>query len=574
MRKNKTETLSALRIKIEALRADIKQLNAKLAMSSAAFLNIVGKSADGVLIVNQDNMVVYTNYAAIKLFDRNLADLLGEPLALNIDAMQFDNASETETTTELRIPNAAGGETVTEVFVLQTVWNNEPCFVVNLRDITARKKSEALLHHTATHDFLTDLPNRAHLEMKIGEAIDYANEHKQHMAVLYLDLDDFKAVNDTFGHAVGDTLLKEVSTLLLRHVRHGDTVARLGGDEFVIILNTLRKPDYAAVVARAILERLGRVFLIHEKEVCINASIGIAVYPVCGANVTELLKNADTAMYAAKGHGKNQYRFFTQELSQQSEQNLHITNGLRHAIRNQELRLQFQPIIELQQLTCCGIEALVRWQHPRLGLVYPDQFLPYAEEIGSMSAIGRWIFKQALNDYSRMDLKSPLFLSVNMSATEFTSDDIDQFILSSMQEHTLLTNKLVVELTETILMSYPEIAIKNIKRLTAHGVRVAIDDYGIGYSSLSLLKHLPISILKIDKLFITDIGINLNDAVIIKSTIQLAHNLGLKVVAEGVETQDQLMFLQEHGCDYAQGYYFSEPLFVDQLVEYVNALNG
>ncbi len=574
MRKNKTETLSALRIKIEALRTDIKQLNAKLAMSSAAFLNIVGKSSDGVLIVNQDNMVVYTNYAAIKLFDRNLADLLGEPLALNMDTLQFDHAGETETTTELRIPNAAGGETVTEAFVLQTVWNNESCFVVNLRDITERKKSEALLHHTATHDFLTDLPNRVHLEGKIGEAIRYANEHKQHMAVLYLDLDDFKAVNDTFGHAVGDALLKEVSTLLLRHVRHGDTVARLGGDEFVIILNTLRKPDYAAVVARAILERLGRVFFIHEKEVYVNVSIGIAVYPVCGANITELLKNADIAMYAAKGHGKNQYRFFTQELSQQSEQNLYITNGLRHAIRNQELRLQFQPIIELQQLTCSGIEALVRWQHPRLGLVCPEQFLPYAEEIGSMSAIGRWIFKQALNDYSRMDLKSLSFLSVNMSATEFTAEDIDQFIFSSMQEHTVPSNKLVVELTETILMSYPEIAIKNIKRLTAQGVRVAIDDYGIGYSSLSLLKRLPVAILKIDKLFIADIGINLNDAVIIKSTIQLAHNLGLKVVAEGVETQEQLIFLQEHGCDYAQGYYFSEPLSVEQLVGYVRALNG
>ena len=345
-----------------------------------------------------------------------------------------------------------------------------------------RKKFEETLEHLTTHDHLTDLPNRSYLEKLIENVIGSISDNEQCMALIHLDLDNFKLVNDALGHSVGDRLLKEVSTLLLQNVSHHDIVARLGGDEFVIILKALKKPGDAADVCQRLLIKFDKAFNFDEKEVYINASLGIAVYPFCGSNAVELLKNADMAMYAAKRLGKNQYRFFTQELSRQTEQNIKIISGLRHAISKQELRLQYQPIIDMQHLTCVGIEVLVRWQHPQLGLLFPDQFLSYAEDIGTMLAIGRWIFQQALDDYKRMDLESLSFVSINMSATEFTATEVNDFIVSSMIKRAIIPSKLVVELTETVIMYHPEIVLDQMKRLTDVGVRIAIDDYGMGYS--------------------------------------------------------------------------------------------
>lgn len=566
MKKNKPKTLLSLSKTINSQNSKIKQLKAKLAMSSAAFLHVVGKSSDGVIIIDKQKMVVYTNYAAMQIFDKNLVELLGEPLAINFDLLPLEHYNEPK---ELSISKSSGGNAIVEVSVLKTEWNNEACYVLNFRDITERKNSEKMLEYIATHDYLTDLPNRIYFEKQVENAISYAQNNKQHMAVIYLDLDNFKTINDTFGHTVGDHILKEVSALLLQSIRQGDTVARLGGDEFAISLNTLRKPDYAAIVSQTILDKLRKFIRIEGKDIFINASIGIAVYPFCGSNAETLLKNADIGMYAAKSYGKNQYRYFTKELSQQSEQNIYIVNGLRNVIQNQELRLQYQPIIDLNTLQCSGIETLVRWQHPQLGLILPEKFLPNAEEIGAMVDMGCWIFNQALDDFDKLKYASSLFLTLNMSSTEFTAKDIDHFILSSIKQRAISYDQLVIELTETVIMQHPELTIEKIKNLSSSGARFAIDDFGVGYSSLNLLKQLPINILKIDKSFIDGILKSSNDTIIVISTIQLGHNLGLKVIAEGVETKEQLAFLKEHGCDYAQGYYFSKPLYFKQLEQYL-----
>lgn len=431
-----------------------------------------------------------------------------------------------------------------------------------------QKKSEQLLEYMSTHDFLTDLPNRMYLERQIDQAIQCASDRGNHMALLYLDLDNFKLINDTLGHRVGDMLLKEVSVVLQQGVRSGDFVARMGGDEFALVLNDIKIPDRAATVARLILDKLRMVFSVDGKEVYINASIGIAVYPIADLNAVELLKHADMAMYTAKTNGKNQYQFYSTDLNRQNEQMLQIINGLRNAVQNKELFLQYQPIIDINSERCCGVETLMRWEHPQLGLILPDQFLPYINAAGEMVTISQWVIHQALEDYDKLHFEPPWFMSVNVSADELGEAETLKAIMSCFRER-CTPKQLVVELTETSIMRHPEESIEKLKYLSDMGVQIAIDDYGTGYSSLSLLKQLPISLLKIDKSFIDDIDKETNNMIIIESTIRLAHRLGIKVIAEGVETEAQLVFLKQHACDYVQGYYLSMPLSFHELLAYI-----
>lgn len=567
MKKNANKT-RARNNKPKAQQAEIIGLAERAAINSAAFFNVVRRSLDGIIIVDQEKMVIYTNNAGVNLFDSNIIDFLGKSIDLNFDTI--DSLDNPETIAKLKIPNRKGGVTTAEVSVFKTEWNNQLCLVAIFHDISEQEHYKEKLNYIATHDYLTNLTNRNYFETQMNRAIEYAKEHKQHMALIYLDLDDFKRVNDSLGHVVGDNLLKKIATLLVKNSRKGDTVTRLGGDEFAIIIHALRKPHYAAIISQTILNKLDTIQDIDGKELYISASIGIAVYPFCGKNAVDLLKNADSAMYSAKTKGKNQYCFFTKELSQQTEKNILIINGLKHAARRDELHLLFQPIIELEHSTCVGIEALVRWNHPQLGLILPETFLPYAEAVGAMLPINRCIFEQALDAFSRMDLKTLLFISINMSASEFIIKDEEHFIISTIDKWAVPAKKLILELTETVIMTNPLVIIEKMQVLANLGVRIAIDDYGIGYSSLSLLKQLPAAILKIDKSFIADIGKDLNNTIIVKSTIQLAHNLGLKIIAEGVETKEQLTFLKEHGCDYGQGYYFSKPVDFDQLTKYIS----
>lgn len=567
MAKKMQYNIASLEDENKLLRSKLESLEKKLAMSNTAFLNIVGKSQDGIVIIDQQQMVVYTNYAAMSLFDRNIADLLGEPLHLSCGNQKlFEN---TENATEIKIPKADGSHVIAEVSVLPTEWNNESCFVVCFRDITERKNTEEILDYMSKHDYLTDLPNRVLFEKKLSMAIDDAKQHDEYMALMYVDLDNFKMVNDTLGHNAGDLLLKEISRILTSQVRSTDTVARLGGDEFAIVLERLHQPEDAASIAENILNQLGKVLVLDGHELYANASIGIAVYPYAATQGSELIQSADTAMYEAKKRGKNQYRFFTEHLNKTNNEDMQLSRAIRTMVSNDELFIEYQPIIDVKTESCAGIESLIRWQHPKLGLIYPDVFLPYAEEAKLMPEVGLWVVKHALEDFKKISNNMLSFVSINMSATEVDGANIVENILGIINNVDVNPEELVLELTETSVMQNPEASIQKFQQLSDIGVLIAVDDFGTGYSSLNYLRKLPLYILKIDKSFVDDIGSDDNDEVIIKSTIQLAHNLGLKVIAEGVETQEQFEFLKALKCDYVQGYYFSRPIKFDALQVYL-----
>lgn len=539
----------------QSLSKKIKVLERKLAMSNASFLNIVGRSLDGIIILDSTKMVVYANYAALNLFDKSITEILGEPFHITIDM----NISG-----EVEIPRSDGSNIVAEVTVIETEWNNEPSYLASFRDITERKESEAMLTYLSEHDYLTDLPNRVFFENKLSESLHNARENKIHMALLYIDLDNFKKVNDTMGHNTGDKLLQHVSQLLNAQIRHGDLAARLGGDEFAIILDGIQKPEYAGIVADKMIKRIADCFKLEGKDIYPNASIGIAVYPMGGTTSIELIKNSDAAMYTAKKKGKNQYRYYTKELNKQNEKEVKIISGLANMVPDEELYLLYQPIVDIQKNALFGMEALLRWEHPNLGLLMPDTFLPFAEEAGLMISIGRWVMDKAISEYKTIK-DCRLFLSVNMSVSELDGTRIAENLLDIVKNGKIESNEIIVELTETSVMKHPEEAIQKLNKLSDIGMKIAIDDYGTGYSSLSYLKKLPVSLLKIDGSFVRDIGKDENDTVIVESTIKLAHNLGLKVIAEGIETEAQLAFLREHDCDYGQGYYFAKPMAISHF---------
>ena len=569
LNKQINKTPATLKKTIKSQEDEIDRLKSQLAINTTAFLYVADNSLDGIMIIDQQNRVVYTNDAAMHLFNSNLSELMGKPIALDINAKQLSTQSDIRT--PVYIPNSLGRHLISEITVLKTEWNNEPCYLLRFHDISAGKKMTEMRDHFSTHDFLTDLPNRYYFEQQVAQSIQYAHENKQQLALIYLNLDNFKIINNTLGHALGDLLLQKISGLLKTNIQSGDIIARLSSDEFALVLKSLTNPEAVAAIAQSILDQLLKILGLEGREEYISASMGISIYPLNGNDTMGLIKNAELAMLFSKTHGKNQYHFFSTDLNQKNEQTLKIIHGLRYALANNELMLHYQPIIDLKALTCSGFEALVRWNHPTLGLIGPEEFLPYAEEMGAMTSIGRWVIQQALDDYKKLNLKSLLFLSINMSANEFLSTTTEDYILSSMKDRAISTRNLVVELTEGAIIRHPEATIKKFKRLSQMGIQIAVDDYGMGYSSLSLLKRLPIAIMKIDKSFIEDLNKDINDAIIVKSSIQLAHNLGLKVIAEGVETAEQVEFLKQHGCDFAQGYYFTQALNFDQLSAYIQA---
>lgn len=573
------KTLAEFKAQNQELQEQIKRLKKKLAMSNSSFLNIVGKSLDGIVIVDRNRMVVYTNYAAINLFDRNIADLLGEPLDLDFDPN--DLLSQNEVSTEIHITKADGSDSVAEVSVMQTEWNNEPAFVVSFRDITERKKSEELLEYMSQHDYLTDLPNRIHFEAQLSDAIRDSEDKSQHMALLYVDLDGFKGVNDTLGHDAGDLVLKETSRILCNCLRRGDTVARLGGDEFAVILKGLVNPAYSDMIASRILKALDNAYVFEGQDIHVKASIGIATYPFAGVNEIELLKNADVAMYKAKKAGKNRYCYFSKEMNQQHKRRLQIRQGLygiANAKRQKELFLEYQPLIDVQTQECIGVEALVRWQHPELGIILPDDFLPVVEDAAQMQAIGRWVVKHALKDYQT--LPQDLLFSINISIDELAiNNTITALLAKTVAANHVDPRQLVLEITERSVIQELDIMIQQFEAFTETGIKIAIDDFGTGHGSLSNLKDLPIAIIKLDNVFIQDMTReddrdNRSNSIIVRSSIELAHKLGVKVVAEGVETEQQARLLQQYECDYAQGFYFAKPMSLAELKQYLITANS
>lgn len=434
------------------------------------------------------------------------------------------------------------------------------------RDITERKKAEQTINFQAYHDLLTHLPNRILFKDRLGLAMAQASRSGRLVGVMFLDLDRFKLVNDTFGHAEGDELLKGMAARLKNCLRKGDTLARQGGDEFTVLLPDLSNGDDAGVIAQKIIEELKRPFHIGGQEFRATVSIGIAIFPRDGETVDTLIKHADIAMYHVKSRGKNGYQFFSAEMNSVFHEKLALENDLRRALERSEFELHYQPQVNVAQRRVVGVEALIRWRHPDHGLLDPSRFIGLAEESGFIGAISDWVLDRAsrqLSVWREAGLKD-LRMSVNLSPREFEKGDLVERVTGVVRRHRIPFNALEVEITENLLMQDAEGVIAKVQRLRDQGVRVSIDDFGTRYSSLNYLQKFPISSLKIDQSFVRDMHQGDGQFPIIMAIVAIARGFGLHLLAEGVESRAQMQALQALGCDEMQGYFFSRPLPVEQ----------
>ncbi|MEQ1743715.1 MAG: EAL domain-containing protein [Candidatus Nitrotoga sp.] len=428
-------------------------------------------------------------------------------------------------------------------------------------------EKEDKLNYLAYHDVLTGLPGRTLFHDRLVQAVTNAHRHGDKLGVLFIDLDHFKNINDSLGHHAGDMLLKQVAALFTSCMREDDTVARLGGDEFVVILASMASEDEAWMVSQKILKLMTEPFTIEARELFITCSIGIALYPKDGEDAKALLQSADGALYLAKNKGRNNAQFCTAEMNTRALERLTLENELRQAINRREFLLHYQPRVDIVSSEITGMEALVRWQHPVQGLLYPTKFIPVAEESGLIVPLGEWVLRTACEQNKAWQLAGlkPVSIAVNLSARQFKQQDLVELVSRILQETELDPSYLELELTESMVMQNVEAAIITLNQFKAIGVKLSIDDFGIGYSSLNYLKHFPIDFLKIDQSFVRDITTNLDDAIIAKIIISMAHDLGLRVIAEGVEAEEQKSFLCLHRCDEMQGYFFSMPVPAEEF---------
>ncbi|MEW5757205.1 MAG: EAL domain-containing protein [Pseudomonadota bacterium] len=448
--------------------------------------------------------------------------------------------------------------------------------VLVFRDVGKERELAQHMMYQATHDALTGLPNRTLLLDRIKQALAHAQHSQTMTAILFLDLDRFKIVNDTLGHNVGDILLVQVAQRLSRCLHADDTVSRLGGDEFVIVVHDIKAKEHVAKIAQRIGTQFKEPFLINNVEFYCTFSIGIVIYPDNGQDEFTLLKNADAAMYQAKAAGKNNFQFYSAEMNELSKIKLSLEADLRKAIERRELCLHYQPQVEAATGRIIGVEALVRWQHPARGMVSPAHFVPLAEETGLILPIGQWVLEEACRQNKAWQDAGypPVQMAVNIANAQFQKPDLVQDVQKVLAATGLAPRYLELELTEGVLGHNAEASIATLKELRAMGVSLSIDDFGTGYSSLSYLKRFPLHTLKVDRAFVRDITTDNDDAAICSTIIAMAQNLNLSVVAEGVEDERQLEFLRQRGCQYIQGYYFSPPLPADKLAELLMTCNG
>ncbi|MBT9520290.1 MAG: EAL domain-containing protein [Dechloromonas sp.] len=517
-----------------------------------------------------------TGYEAFELLGQTVYGLITLDEGQTQDAFERDLVLQSSWQGELEITRKNGDNfpAGTRVNRVDDPQSGMPAhYVWILADITERKQSEERMRHIAQHDALTGLPNRMALLMRLAQLLPEARRHGWKIAMMFLDLDRFKIINDTLGHQVGDELLREVACRLSAVVRETDFVARLGGDEFVIILPGISSAADAAVVAGKAIGALSSAIEANGHELHTSPSIGISVFPDDGPDGDTILKNADTAMYHAKAAGRNNFQFFATEMNLITSERLSIEHKLRHAIARNELVLCFQPQFLAGDGEPTGVEALLRWHHPTEGLISPARFIPVAEETGIIVEIGEWVLATACREMKRWidaGLK-PMRMAVNVSARQLRRRDFSETVANALTLSGLPAELLELEITESSVMENPQEAILILERLGRMGVTLAIDDFGTGYSSLAYLKLFPIDHLKIDRSFVADIETDLNDRAIAFGTIALAHSLGLKVIAEGVETEDQLELLRTNGCDEVQGFLMSKPLYSAAAFTFLHA---
>ena len=542
---------------------------------------IMDTVVDGLISFDRRGIIGTANPAAEKIFGYHPGELINRNLRILMDMpLDVDKTGLIEVDDAGRLLGGDyqvegrrqdGSKFPVEVAIGMLKEGERHIFIGALRDITERKEQEDRLRYLATRDPLTRMPNRRLFTERLEEAIRKADESGGKFAILFIDLDHFKNINDALGHVTGDMVLQSVGERLQNCLQEGDIVAHLSGDEFPILLNSIQNRAEAEAKTQEILREIAKPFVIDGKEIYTTGSVGIVLYPDSASTIGDLMRNVDTAAYYAKDLGRDTYQFYTQDLSAQVQRRLEIETGLRRALEADQLKLFYQPKVDLGTRTIIGAEALLRWESPDLGNVSPDEFIPVAEESGLIVPIGDWVLRSACREAAawRKLVADPVHVGVNLSSVQFMQGDLFNKVENALAESGLPAGLLDLELTESILVANPEETIQTLNRLKGMGFNVSIDNFGTGYSSLSYLTRFPLDNLKIDRAFVTNLPDNDDAVAIVRAIISMSKSLNLNIIAEGVETENQVGFLHALGCQMGQGYLFSKPI---ESVEFVKLL--
>lgn len=559
-----------------------KNAENELILASAVF----EKMNDGVLITDEKQQIVTINSAYGAISGYVIEEIIGKT-PNTFSSGWHDRVFYQNLWNELNqsghwngeiIDRRKNGELYTAELSIIAMHNKDgklTNYISIVNDISEKKQKESLIHNLAYFDALTNLPNRVLFQERVTSKIPALQRNSKKMALFFIDMDNFKNINDTFGHFTGDKFLIEVAKAIKEILREEDTLARLGGDEFTVIVEDTESISGVAVVAEKIIERFKTSIIIDGREFYTGASIGISIYPDDGTTYEELVKAADTAMYQVKESGKNSYQFFTQSMNEKITERSFIENGLRSAINKHELFLEYQPKVNLQTKKVYGMEALVRWNHPDVGLIRPDKFIGISEETGQISQIGLWVAKQAISDTKALhDEGSKLIISINVSSKQLNDDAFIDNICAIANDIGLDKSYIELEITESHIMKNVDKSLSILNALYERGFKLSIDDFGTGYSSLSYLKKLPAKTIKIDRSFVLDIDKDEDDRSIVAAIIAMARSLGKDVIAEGSETKEHIDTLKFLHCNQIQGYYFSKPLKIEKFREFIKDFKG
>jgi diguanylate cyclase (GGDEF)-like protein/PAS domain S-box-containing protein len=586
-------TALVLARQIIAVRENMKLLTERVARE-ARFRALVQNSSDVITVIDEDGKIQFMSPSVEQVFGwlpsealgRHISDIVHRDDAVGVSAFlkslrSMDSAMPTPRSLIIRCRNKAGEWRSTETIAM--VLMNDPAIrgiVLNTRDVSERVELQAELSYQAYHDSLTQLANRPWFHNQVQNALEHFRHSPDHVAVLFLDLDNFKNINDSLGHAEGDSILIEVARRLLDATRGSDTVARLGGDEFAVLVGRVASEADLVIIAERVTKAMRAPFVLQSGEVFSSISIGIARGSI-GQDVDDLLRNADVAMYVSKRHGKGSYTIFEPQMHTQARERLGLEIDLRHAMMRDELRLFFQPIVALTDGRLLGVEALVRWMHPQRGLLLPGEFIPMAEDSGLILQLGKWVLMEACRQGARWRSMLPpgtsFTISVNVSGRQLEQVAFVDEVADVLHLTGFTPNDLLLEVTETVIVRDVTVTLRQLKALKALGVRLAIDDFGTGYSSLSFLQQFPVDVLKIDKSFVDDVARGDNGSALARTIVALGNTLSLQTVAEGIEHRQQADVLNAMGCGLAQGFYFSrpvQPVEIDEFIQHGHAVGS